>query len=137
MAKIKTRWYCDRHRLLTVDAYHEHTIIQHILDETYDDLIAELDADDPVRENMNRVLHKVRAFLGASTVEVANLLKEYEVTHCHVRKDFAIVYNKHPLFGVVMKVIDGNDVYDELVGFIRRNTNRLEEAREWLEKIEE
>jgi hypothetical protein len=34
-----------------------------------------------------------------------------------------------------MKVIDGNDIYDELVSYIRRNTNRLETAREFLKEI--
>ena len=135
MVKTKTQWYCDRHRLLTVDAYHENTIIEHILNETYDDLIATLDSDDPVRENMNLVLKKIRRWVSVAEVSVQVELEMYHGAFNSSRKDYAIVSNKHPLFGVVMKVLDGNDIYDELVSYIRRNTNRLEEARNFLKDL--
>lgn len=136
MVKVKTQWYCDRHRLLTVDAYHENTIIEHILNETFDDLIAALDTDDPVRENMTNVLEKVRKWIADSTVIVEGQLNVFKYSCKANRKMFAIANNKTPLFGVVMKVIDGNDIYDELVNFIRRNTGKLETAREFLKGIE-
>jgi T4 RnlA family RNA ligase len=135
MVKNKTQWYCDRHRLLTVDAYHENTIIEHILNETYDDLIAALDHDDPVRENMNNVLEKIRKWISHATILVEGFVSMFEYTYSSSRKDFAIEYNKDPLFSVVMKVIDGNEIYDELVNYIRRSTGRLETAREFLKDI--
>jgi len=135
MCKVKTQWYCDRHRLLTVDAYHEDSIIEHILNETFDDLIATLDHDDPVRENMNKVLEKIRSWIKVATVDVEVELDMFHGDFNSSRKDYAIESNKDPLFSVVMKVIDGNDIYDELVSYIRRNTNRLETAREFLKEI--
>ena len=135
MCKVKTQWYCDRHRLLTVDAYHENTIIEHILNETYDDLIASLDADDPVRLNMNKVLEKVRWWIKAATIEVEVELDMYHADFNSSRKDYAIACNKRSLFDVTMKVLDGKDVYECLYNYIRRETSHLDKAREFLKGI--
>jgi len=135
MVKVKTQWYCDRHRLLTVDAYHENTIIEHILNETFDDLVSTLDVDDPVRENMNNVFDKVRKWIMFAESVVQEGVDMYYGACNSSRKDYAISCNKQPLFSVVMKVIDGDDVYDELVKYVRRETNHLDKARKFLKEV--
>jgi len=45
MAKFKTDWYCERHKLFTDELNRENVVVKMILDETIDDVIAQLGAE--------------------------------------------------------------------------------------------
>ena len=45
MAKFKTEWYCERHKLFTDELNRENVVVKMILDETIDDVIAQLGAE--------------------------------------------------------------------------------------------
>jgi hypothetical protein len=44
--KIKGKWYCERHGLLTNDIYREHVIIGYILDDKIDDILGQIPEDE-------------------------------------------------------------------------------------------
>ena len=53
MAKFKTDWYCERHKLFTDELNRENVVIKMILDETIDDVIAQLGAERTMVDDGN------------------------------------------------------------------------------------
>jgi len=131
MVKVKTQWYCDRHRLLTEDTNREDYIIRMTLEETIDDIKGQLDPKiDAERilwiEEIERI---VKEFMTERLEEVEELVSKYTGDI----KDFAIRYRKAKNFGTAMSVIRGkSDVYDAVKDWLLKETNRLEKARSFV-----
>jgi hypothetical protein len=53
------------------------------------------------------------------------------------RKDFAIQFNKHPMFPIAMGIISGKDKVDLIKQRIKIDTKNLMQAREWMKKAKE
>lgn len=132
MVKLKTQWYVDRHRLFTEDLNRENTLIALILDETIDDVLAQL--EEPTKKaEIEKAIEIVNREIGKISNQVDDLMSHYNGD----RKAFALKYNKHPMFALVMGVINGKDKVDVIKQRIKIDTKNLMQARQWFNKAKE
>jgi Mg2+/Co2+ transporter CorC len=129
MAKVKTDWYLERHRLYTDELNRENSLIKLIIDGTIDDIFPQISEDK--KQEIESIIDKVNRYILDTSKKVDDLLKEYDGS----RKDFAIKNNKHPLFPIAMGVINGKDKLEMIKGRILSDTKDLMMARKWLERL--
>lgn len=127
MIKLKTKWYRELHGLLTDELTREDFIIRNTLEETLDDVLAQVDEKDPRKMWVEQVAEAVAHYSATLVGTVMTLKEEYTGD----RKEIAMKYNKHPLFSVLMRVLDGNEetVEKEVVKFLLRETTALGKAQ--------
>jgi len=140
MYKIKHVKYMQLHGLVT-DGTRENLLIQIILDDNIDDVIAQLEngeKKDFIVETTAKVQHKVNHIIK----EFKDLALKFSLEE-HDKKSFAKKYNKHSCFHMVVKVIDLIDINTiETIAEYRVkehvlfSTRKLNMAQEWLENIE-
>ena len=136
--KVKTTEYVRKHGLLTDTFSRENKLIQIILDEKVDDVLGELDKEDPRREVLVSLSDSLSKYINHEVHNIYDFFKrEYEGD----RKEFALKNNKHEYFPLAVKAVGLNDegeiqkvIYDNYRLFISRNTNKLERARVFLEE---
>jgi len=129
MVKIKSPWYCDLHGIYTTDLQRENTLIKFIVDETIDDVLAQL--NDPVKEEeVNNITNIVNNYIKRNSFIVDDLLKNFTGNI----KDFALKYSKKPLFPIAIGIINGKDKIDLIKKKILSETKNLMAAREWLKE---
>lgn len=132
MIKIKHRWYIDRHRLFTEDLNRENTLIGLIVDETIDDVLAQI--EEPTKKaEIEKTIEIVNKEIARMSHQVDELMSNYKDD----RKEFAIQYNKHPMFPIAMGIISGKDKVDLIKQRIKIDTKNLMQAREWMNKAKE
>jgi T4 RnlA family RNA ligase len=132
MIKLKTQWYIDRHRLFTEDLNRENTLIGLIVDETIDDVLAQL--EEPTKKaEIEKTIEIVNKEIARMAHQVDELMSNYKGD----RKDFAIQFNKHPMFPIAMGIISGKDKVDLIKQRIKIDTKNLMQAREWMKKAKE
>jgi hypothetical protein len=133
LIKIKTAWYCLRHHLLTDQLNREDYIIQFILDETIDDVVSQLniESDKERIEWIKEIDIKLKKYISTKTQEVKELIDDYHGSD----KDFALKYRKNSNFGIAISVIKGANLYDSIKNYVKKQTNRLEQARKFLQNI--
>ena len=135
--KAKTPWYVERHRLMTQDFDHENFIIEMILDEKIDDLIVILEKDCLIRKYVEKLMFIIRDYNFSMESECLKILDKAYIRR-DSRKDFAVGMNGHPFFGAMMKAWEERDrelLQKGIKDSIKKNTNRLNKAREWLEIV--
>jgi T4 RnlA family RNA ligase len=132
MIKLKSQWYIDRHRLFTEDLNRENTLISLIVDETIDDVLAQL--EEPTKK---AEIEKTIEIVNKEISRMAHLVDELMVNYKGDRKDFAIKYNKHPMFPIAMGIINGKDKVDLIKQRIKIDTKNLMQARDWFKKAKE
>jgi len=132
MVKKKSDWYIARHRLFTEDLNRENTLIGLILDETIDDVLAQI--FEPVKKaEVEHIIDIVNKEIGRIAHQVDELMVNYKGD----RKEFAIKYQKNPMFSLAMGVINGKDKVDVIKQRLKIDTRNLIQAREWLNKAKE
>lgn len=132
MIKLKTQWYIDRHRLFTEDLNRENTLIGLIVDETIDDVLAQL--EEPTKKaEIEKTIEIVNKEIARMAHQVDELMSNYKGD----RKDFAIKFNKNPMFPIAMGIISGKDKVDLIKQRIKIDTKNLMQAREWMKKAKE
>lgn len=132
MIKIKSPWYQERHRLFTEDLNRENTLIALIIDETIDDVLAQI--EEPTKKaEIEKTIEIVNKEIALMAHQVDELMSNYKDD----RKEFAIQYNKHPLFPIAMSIISGKDKVDLIKQRIKIDTKNLMQAREWMNKAKE
>lgn len=132
MIKLKTQWYIDRHHLFTEDLNRENTLIGLIVDETIDDVLAQL--EEPTKKaEIEKTIEIVNKEIARMAHQVDELMSNYKGD----RKDFAIQFNKHPMFPIAMGIISGKDKVDLIKQRIKIDTKNLMQAREWMKKAKE
>ena len=129
MAKIKTDWYIDRHRLFTEDLNRENTLIGMILNDTIDDILPQV--DDIKKSEINEIIDKINNYMKNISSDVDDLLSTYNGS----KKDFALANSKNPLFPIAIDVINGKDKVDLIKSKIKSQTKDLMDARKFLDKI--
>ena len=129
MAKIKTDWYIDRHRLFTEDLNRENTLIGMILNDTIDDILPQV--DDIKKSEINEIIDKINNYMKNISSDVDDLLSTYNGS----KKDFALANSKNPLFPIAIGVINGKDKVDLIKSKIKSQTKDLMDARKFLDKI--
>ena len=132
MIKIKTDEYLRLHGLFTEDLNRENTLIGLIVDETIDDVLAQL--EEPTKKaEIEKTIEIVNKEIARMTHQVDELMSNYKGD----RKDFAIKFNKHPMFPIAMGIISGKDKIDLIKQRIKIDTKNLMQAREWMKKVKE
>lgn len=160
--KIKTEWYFRLHGLLTEDLYKENVVINYILDDVIDDIIAQVPVTDTVAHNrIEKLIGIVKKEIDLKIIDIRD---SYDRNYLKVasRKEYALKFIKTDRnFGYVMslldvedllkltdeeikelkfdyyKVLKDKDIYEMAKSYIREKTKRLMLAREWLKSIDE
>ena len=130
MVKVKGEHYCALHGVLTESLNRENDIIALVLDNKIDDVLGQLAENDSRRINVNQIVDIVNFEMKKLKNDTSDLLKHFN----GVKKDFAITYNKNKNFPLAMSKINGKDLLKNIELQIRKETNHLLEARNWLEK---
>lgn len=102
MVKLKTSWYLNLHR--TVTFTRERDVVEMILNETIDDYKSYLTDVVASHDKVNKLEQEVVSKLINLEKEVDKIYTENKELS---RKDFAIKFNKHELFGLLMKKYSG------------------------------
>jgi len=128
--KIKTKWYYSLHRLLSPNELVENKIIEHIICETIDDILANI--HDERRKKVEEIIKKVNHYFNHSMQEI---IKLYKIKQNMNRKDFALKYGKHPFFGIVMMAKNEDKLDKLLKNKILKDTKKLSKAKSFLKNI--
>ena len=114
MVKIKTKWYCERHRVISF--LRERDIAELVLDEKLDDvksIFNELGIDLGI---ISKIESKVKGYL----IEISeNVDKVYKEDRQLSRKDFAIKNLKNPYFSLLMEKFSQKE--PDFIDFYRKN----------------
>ena len=129
--KFKTSWFFCLHKLISPSNLVENRLIEHILNETIDDVISQLPQGEK-RNKIEEIRNKVSHYFDRMYNELVELLKEKSQTE---RKEFAIKYKEHPYFGVLMKAKNENELEKLLKEKIIKDTSKLSKAREFLKNL--
>jgi T4 RnlA family RNA ligase len=134
--KMKNEWYRTRHGILTDEINRENMIIKYILDDQIDDVLAEIPKDEvEVIARINFILDTVRTEITTISNEIEKLYEIFIDMDFNV-KEFALKYHKNRYFaGVMSKFRDLRTPFDTAVIMISKETNALESARTWLNKV--
>jgi T4 RnlA family RNA ligase len=146
--KMKTKWYFDRHGLLTEDLYRENRLIAYILDEQIDDVLAQIPEDE--KESHARIERLIVAVTKEVDRRVVSVMADYDVyltmsdgfdwdksvREGLMRKRYAQLHKKSENFGAVMSMVQGKDVYDIVKDKLAKETYRLENARKLLSGLD-
>ena len=140
MAKIKTKHYMELHGLIGPDAFRENLLIQSIIGGNIDDVISALasgEKKDKIVKMEELVSHKYN-HLVLEWKELRNIF----YNQCNSdRKTFAIKYSENPLFGSVIKNINGSfrdveSIAEKAVEeYILKRTSALGKAKEWIKSL--
>jgi hypothetical protein len=107
MLKIKTKWYNDRHGLLTSDLVHESKIISLILEEKIDDALAMVVEDDPRRQYATKIRDFLLGYFAKREKEVFTLLSNYRGD----KKAFYEAYHAEDVFPVTYSLVGVLEAY--------------------------
>jgi T4 RnlA family RNA ligase len=135
MLKLKTKWYCDRHHVLTESIHREDFLIEQTLNETIDDVVAQVDPDDEevlaIIENVQTIVYD---YLKRTKLEVEKKVASFWTDYEGDSKKYALQNRKDKHFAYVMNIVKGYDMIDIIKKDMLRKTYRLEKAREFIEK---
>jgi len=133
MVKKKTEWYFTQHNLVTNEINRENYVINAILTNTIDDIVAQLDKkrDADKIKFINDIEAIVSNFLKERILEVEDLVSKFNGD----KKEFAIRYKKDKNFGLAMLVINKKDnVYNIVKNWLLSQTKKLESARSFIKR---
>ena len=139
MIKVKTVWYFQMHGL-TTEGTRENLLIETILEDRIDDVIS-LIPDGEKKEFMINTIEKVQHKFNHLVVEYKKLRGLYYNKFNENRKEFALKYKDHELFGYVMKKLNVSFREVEQVAeqgvkdYILNKTRTLGGAKEFLARI--
>jgi len=138
MAKIKTDKYLQLHGLIGPDAFRENLLVSTILDKNIDDVISAL-VPGPKKDRIIALDETVTKHFNHLIINLYSLEAEYYHFHNENRKEFAIKWNKHPLFGTYMKIHKNpvtEDIAEKAVKeHIEKQCNGLNKAIKYLEVL--
>jgi len=129
--KFKTMWYFTLHKLLSPNELVENKLIEHIINETIDDILSNLKGEK--HKIISELTNKVSHFYNHTYNKCLNLFKEKLNME---RKEFAMKYNKYPYFGVIMKAKNENDLDKLLKEKIIKDNSKLTKAREFIKNLD-
>jgi T4 RnlA family RNA ligase len=127
--KIKTNWYYSLHRILTDYSNREDYLIDMVLDEKIDDILSVLDYGSENRLFVEKVMEKTIQKMKIISDGIDELLLNYSGD----RKTFAVQFKYHKYFPIAIQVIIGRDKLSLIKEFIKKETYRLSNARDWLD----
>lgn len=134
MFKIKTKWYFENHKIITENA--ENKLIPLILEDKIDDILSITTGEKKlfVENIVEIVQHKFNHLV----IEYKNLRGLYYNKFNENKKEFALKYKNHELFGYVCKNLNASfrdieEIAEKSVKeFILKKTRTLTDAREFI-----
>lgn len=135
LVKYKTKWYCDRHHLLTDYIHRPDFLIEKVLDEQIDDVLGQIGEDDvEVRALIDSVIKRVNDFLIETIKDINSKVEEFETLYKKDVKAFAIANKKAKYFGMYMAVINvQQDPFTVVCRYLKNKTYYLGNAKEFVE----
>ncbi len=133
MVKLKTEWYVAEHRLRE-SLERENDIVKLILEDTIDDLLAELEGDE--KSELERRVALVSHYYDHRVFKALDLRVKYFQDYKEDRKAFAIANSKVQDFGVVMKNLTGIKIPNVIKERVMQENSKLEVARMFIERLE-
>ena len=129
MIKVKGDHYCSLHGLLTDSLNRENDIIELILDEKIDDVLAQIPEDDLRRQDIDAI----SKIISDEMISMSNKTDELLLKYKGDRKTFALENRKNPYFNFAIGVVNGKDKSEMIKFDIQKNTKHLMDARKWLD----
>ena len=129
MIKVKGDHYCSLHGLLTDSLNRENDIIELILDEKIDDVLAQIPEDDLRRQDIDAI----SKIISDEMISMSNKTDELLLKYKGDRKTFAIANIKDPYFNFAIGVVNGKDKSEMIKLEIKKHTKHLMDARKWLD----
>lgn len=102
MMKVKTKWYCELHGLLSENLVRENKILEMILNDTMDDAMVQVESTDIRRKYAEDIQKALIVYLDAKLHEVLALKGKYSGD----RKAFAMAHKGDSLFPIAAKLLD-------------------------------
>lgn len=137
IAKLKTKWYCDRHKMFTEQLNRENDIIRLTIEETIDDMLAQLSdspSDTKKREFIEDIISVVFNYRNKVMKTVLDICSEYKGDS----KSLFLDNKDNELISFIMYYSNDMDV-DKTLEFIDRvilkNTYKLMQAKTWIKNI--
>ena len=137
--KMKNKWYCDRHNLITNDLYREHILIAYVLDEKIDDVIAQIpEYAIEVRNRVDKIISVIKHVLAEKVLDIEKSYANF-VELGSSQKEYALKYNRiDKNFSIVMSMANrGKDSYELAKDWLRDKTKKLLIARYFLSKFDD
>ena len=137
--KMKNKWYCDRHNLITNDLYREHILIAYVLDEKIDDVIAQIpEYAVEVRNRVDKIISVIKHVLAEKVLDIEKSYANF-VELGSSQKEYALKYNRiDKNFSIVMSMANrGKDSYELTKDWLRDKTKKLLIARDFLSKYDD
>lgn len=159
MLKVKTDWYFVRHGIMTNDLNRENVLIGYILDETIDDVLAQIPTEDiESRAKVNDLTDIVKNALSDKMKEITTSYeeylkvgsrKEYAINYRKGNKNFAFVMNLatvdetskmteneileiYETYDRYLVMVESNSLYNLSKNWLYSETKDLMMARKWL-----
>ncbi len=135
LVKYKSKWYCDRHHLLTDYIHRPDFLIEKVLDEQIDDVLGQIDEKDvEVRALIDSVIKRVNVFLMETLKDINSKVEEFETFYKKDVKAFSIANKKTKYFGMYMAVINNQEEPFNIVSrYLKKKTYYLGKAKEFVE----
>lgn len=136
--KMKNKWYCDRHNLITNDLYREHILIAYVLDENIDDVIAQIpEYAVEVRNRVDKIISVIKHVLAEKVLDIDKSYSNF-VALGSSQKEYALKYSRiDKNFSIVMSMANrGADSYDLAKDWLRDKTKKLLIARDFLSEYD-
>ncbi len=133
--KLKTKWYHERHHLLTQDLMRENTLINLILNNQIDDALLKIPNDDERKINAQRLSKFLSDYINKTMKEVEKIVCTYNKYKS--RKDFVNVFKNSQLFPTIMESLKdptSDGICKTIIRRILRQTYHLQEARAFLKR---
>jgi len=132
MIKVKTKWYCDRHGLLTFDLVHEDRIISLIVNEQMDDALAMINENDPRRKYAHQIRDCLLQYFKEKEQTIIELVEDFKGD----RKSWALKNLAHPYFPIAASLAGKPNYKDQIYSYLKKHvlkiTYRLMEAKSFL-----
>lgn len=133
MAKIKTDWYLALHGLLT-DRLAENVIIQAVLNEQIDDIVAAIpESFTKIRQQIEMLTDFVVTTINSET---ARVVSEIESGPRDCKRSAAMHHSGKRYMSAYMRSFDNldkEDVYNTIKNQMLKDTYRLMNSRQWLD----
>ena len=137
--KMKNKWYCDRHNLITNDLYREHILIAYVLDENIDDVISQIpEYAVEVRNRVDKIISVIKHVLAEKVLDIDKSYSNF-VALGSSQKEYALKYSRiDKNFSIVMSMANrGADSYDLAKDWLRDKTKKLLIARDFLSEYDD
>jgi T4 RnlA family RNA ligase len=137
MVKVKTNWYWNLHYIRTENVFREDYISSHILNDTIDEVISQLDKEDDADafEFIDKVKNAVYKWSLDIDEKVFNLKNVYEIRYQSDWNKFATENNREAFFSLVKPILESLNTYNKRkIDYMKRQVHRLKEAQRIIEK---